>query len=552
MKVKKPILEIKELSICLRKNPSKKIIDNVSFNLYENEIFSIIGESGSGKSLISMSILKLLDMNNFLISGNIQFEGNNLLDSDNSNIKNIRGNKISMVFQEPMTALNPTIKIGKQIIESYKTHFSDNLIEIEDKINFLLKKTGLNYVNNLNEKYPHEISGGQQQRVMLIMALSCSPKILIADEPTTALDVTIQKEIILILKELQVTEKLSIIFISHDLGLVKKFSERLLILKAGRVVEQGENKLMFRFPKEKYTKELISLHTKNKKINLKISKHKNQKILSVRNLYKYYSISKGLFSNKNNFCALKNINFDVFEGETLGVIGESGSGKSTLSNILLKVCNIDQGNVYYKKQKISELNGKRLNEFRNQVQVIFQDPSASLNPNQTVENILSEGISFHKILESKSQIKSRVIELLENVNLDKSYLKRYPHELSGGQKQRICIARALAAEPDLIICDEVTSALDQIVQEGILKLLLRLQKELSISYIFITHDIATVKAISDEVVVMHQGLVVEQGLKSKIFSPPHPDYTSLLLSSVPEMDPKWLTRILESQQKNKT
>ena len=532
MKVKKPILEIKELSICLRKNPSKKIIDNVSFNLYENEIFSIIGESGSGKSLISMSILKLLDMNNFLISGNIQFEGNNLLDSDNSNIKNIRGNKISMVFQEPMTALNPTIKIGKQIIESYKTHFSDNLIEIEDKINFLLKKTGLNYVNNLNEKYPHEISGGQQQRVMLIMALSCSPKILIADEPTTALDVTIQKEIILILKELQITEKLSIIFISHDLGLVKKFSERLLILKAGRVVEKGENKLIFRFPKEKYTKELISLHTKNKKINLKISKHKNQKILSVRNLYKYYSISKGLFSNKNNFCALKNINFDVFEGETLGVIGESGSGKSTLSNILLKVCNIDQGNVYYKKQKISELNGKRLNEFRNQVQVIFQDPSASLNPNQTVEKILSEGISFHKILESKSQIKYRVIELLENVNLDKSYLKRYPHELSGGQKQRICIARAISLNPKLIVCDEAVSALDISTQNTIIKLLNNLKKQLKLSYLFITHDLSVARLIADRILVLKKGEIVELDTTEKIFKSPKNSYTKKLVSAL--------------------
>ena len=231
MKAKSPILEIKQLSICLKKNSTEKIVDNVSFKVFENEIFGIIGESGSGKSLISMSILKLLDMKTFLVSGNIEFEGKNLLEIDNSNIRNIRGNKIAMVFQEPMTALNPTMKIGKQIIESYKTHFSNNLIEIENKINFLLKKTGLNGVNNLNEKYPHEISGGQQQRVMLIMALSCSPKILIADEPTTALDVTIQKEIILILKELQKTEKLSIIFISHDLSLVKKFSERLLILK---------------------------------------------------------------------------------------------------------------------------------------------------------------------------------------------------------------------------------------------------------------------------------------------------------------------------------
>ena len=314
MKAKSPILEIKKLSICLKKNATEKIVDNVSFKLFENEIFGIIGESGSGKSLISMSILQLLDMKTFLVSGNIEFEGKNLLEIDNSNIRNIRGNKIAMVFQEPMTALNPTMKIGKQIIESYKTHFSNNLLEIENKINFLLKKTGLNTVNNLNEKYPHEISGGQQQRVMLIMALSCSPKILIADEPTTALDVTIQKEIILILKELQKTEKLSIIFISHDLSLVKKFSERLLILKKGRIIEQGKNKIIFSSPKEKYTRELISLHYKN--IQKKFSDDKNQKILSVKKLYKYYSTSKSLFSNKNDFCALKNLNFDVFEGET--------------------------------------------------------------------------------------------------------------------------------------------------------------------------------------------------------------------------------------------
>ncbi len=530
MRLKKPILKIKKLSISLKKNPAKKIIDDVSFELYENEIFSIIGESGSGKSLISMSILKLLNMNNFLISGNIQFEGNNLLDSDYGNIKNVRGNKISMVFQEPMTALNPTMKIGKQIIESYKTHFPNNLIEIENKINFLLKKTGLDSINNLNEKYPHELSGGQQQRVMLIMALSCSPKILIADEPTTALDVTIQKEIILILKELQKTENLSIIFISHDLGLVNKFSERLLILKAGRIVEQGKNKLIFRSPKEKYTKELISLHAKNKKINLKISNDKNQKILSVKNLYKYYSTSKDLFSNKNDFCALKNINFDVFEGETLGVIGESGSGKSTLSNILLKVCNIDQGNVYYKKQKISELNGEKLDEFRNQVQAIFQDPSASLNPNQTVEKILSEGISYHKILQSKSQIKSRVIELLQNVNLNESYLKRYPHQLSGGQKQRLCIARAISLNPKLIICDEAVSALDISTQHTIIKLLNNLKKQLKLSYIFITHDLSVARLIADRILVLKKGEIVELNSAEKVFKTPKNSYTKKLIS----------------------
>jgi len=530
LKVKTPILEIKNLSIHLKKNPSIKIVDNISFKLFENEIFGIIGESGSGKTLISMSILNLLNMNDFLISGNIQFESENLLGIEGRNIRNIRGNKIAMVFQEPMTALNPTMKIGKQIIESYKTHFSNNLIEIESKINFLLKKTGLNSISNLNEKYPHEISGGQQQRVMLIMALSCSPKILIADEPTTALDVTIQKEIILILKELQKTERLSVIFISHDLGLVKKFTERLLILKKGRIIEQGKNKLIFKSPKEKYTKELISLNSKN--IKIKFSDNKNQKILSVKNLYKYYSTSKSLFSSKNDFCALKNLNFDIFEGETLGVIGESGSGKSTLSNILLKICDIDHGNIYYKENEISKLNGKKLDKFRNQVQAIFQDPSASLNPNQTVEKILSEGIHYHKILESKKEIKFRVTELLDNVNLDESYLERYPHQLSGGQKQRVCIARAISLNPKLIICDEAVSALDISTQNTIIKLLNKLKKQLKLSYLFITHDLSIARLIADRILVLKKGEIVELNTVEKIFKSPKNRYTKKLISAM--------------------
>ncbi len=532
MKIKNPILEIKNLSIALKKNPTEKIVDNVSFKIFENEIFGIIGESGSGKSLISMSILKLLNMKNFLISGNIQFEKKNILEENYTKIKSIRGNKISMVFQEPMTALNPTMKIGKQIIESYITHFSNNLIKVKKKINFLLKKTGLHSVNNLYEKYPHEISGGQQQRVMLIMALSCSPKILIADEPTTALDVTIQKEIILILKDLQKTENLSIIFISHDLGLVKKFTERLLILKKGEIIEKGENKLIFKSPKEKYTKELLSLHSKNKKRKFQVTYNKNDKIVSVKNLYKYYSTSKGLFSNNKDFCVLKNINFDVFKGETLVVIGESGSGKSTLSNILLKIYENDRGDVYYQDEKISELSGKKLDKFRKQVQAIFQDPSASLNPKQTVEKILSEGIYYHKILESKAEIKSRVIELLKIVNLDESYLKRYPHQLSGGQKQRLCIARAISLKPKLIICDEAVSALDISTQNTILKLLNKLKKQFKLSYVFITHDLSVARLIADRILVLKKGEIVELNTTEKILKSPKNSYTKKLISAL--------------------
>ena len=294
-------------------------------------------------------------------------------------------------------------------------------------------------------------------------------------------------------------------------------------MKKGRIIEQGKNKIIFSSPKEKYTRELISLNYKN--IQKKFSDDKNQKILSVKNLYKYYSTSKSLFSNKNDFCALKNLNFDVFEGETLGVIGESGSGKSTLSNILLKVCNSDSGNVYYKKNEISKLNGKKLDEFRNQVQAIFQDPSASLNPNQTVEKILSEGIRYHKILESKNEIKSRVIELLDNVNLDESYLERYPHQLSGGQKQRLCIARAISLNPKLIICDEAVSALDISTQNTIIKLLNKLKKQLKLSYLFITHDLSVARLISDRILVLKKGEIVELSTAEKIFKSPKNRYT---------------------------
>lgn len=557
MKLNKEILlNVKNLCVrTLENSKHQNLIDGVSFDIKKNEIVGLIGESGSGKSLTSLSILGLLEKNKFNISGEIIFNGNNLLDLDNNAMMEIRGSEISMIFQEPMSALNPTMKIGKQIFEVFKAHKNLSFKNTTERIKKLIKKVRLDNVENLLDKYPHQISGGQKQRVMIVMALSCNPQLLIADEPTTALDVTIQKEIIEILKNLQKSEKLSILFISHDLRLVSNISDKILIMKNGKIIEQGSNKNIINYPKENYTKALLSLiihdkkrlkklptvesFDKNFKEEVETKKERNKRIkniysgkpiLEIKNVSKFYNTSKNLFKNNKSFNALSQISLKLFKGETLGLIGESGSGKTTLSNAILKIHEFEKGEILFKGKDISKIKERELLEFRKNVQIIFQDPYASLNPLQNIFQIISEPIKFHRIC-LKNEVYEKCKELISDVGLNENFLSRYPHELSGGQRQRVCIARAISVNPEVLICDESVSALDVSIQATVLNLLNLLKKKYNFTYIFISHDLSVVKYMSDKIIVLYNGKIVDYQDADLLFEKPKDNYTKKLIKA---------------------
>ena len=557
MKLNKEILlNVKNLCVrTLENSKHQNLIDGVSFDIKKNEIVGLIGESGSGKSLTSLSILGLLEKNKFNISGEIIFNGNNLLDLDNNAMMEIRGSEISMIFQEPMSALNPTMKIGKQIFEVFKAHKNLSFKNTTERIKKLIKKVRLDNVENLLDKYPHQISGGQKQRVMIVMALSCNPQLLIADEPTTALDVTIQKEIIEILKNLQKSEKLSILFISHDLRLISNISDKILIMKNGKIIEQGSNKNIINYPKENYTKALLSLiihdkkrlkklptvesFDKNFKEEVETKKERNKRIkniysgkpiLEIKNVSKFYNTSKNLFRNNKSFKALSQISLKLFKGETLGLIGESGSGKTTLSNAILKIHEFEKGEILFKGKDISKIKERELLEFRKNVQIIFQDPYASLNPLQNIFQIISEPIKFHRIC-LKNEVYEKCKELIADVGLNENFLSRYPHELSGGQRQRVCIARAISVNPEVLICDESVSALDVSIQATVLNLLNLLKKKYNFTYIFISHDLSVVKYMSDKIIVLYNGKIVDYQDADLLFEKPKDNYTKKLIKA---------------------
>ena len=557
MKLNKEIL-LNVNNLCVRtieNSQHQNLIDGVSFDIKKNEIVGLIGESGSGKSLTSLSILGLLEKNKFNISGEIIFNGNNLLDLDNNAMMEIRGSEISMIFQEPMSALNPTMKIGKQIFEIFKAHENLSFKNTTERIKKLIKKVKLDNVENLLDKYPHQISGGQKQRVMIVMGLSCNPQLLIADEPTTALDVTIQKEIIEILKNLQKSEKLSILFISHDLRLVSNISDNILIMKNGKIIEQGSNKKIINYPKENYTKALLSLiihdkkrlkklptvesFDKNFKEEVETKKERNKRIkniysgkpiLEIKNVSKFYNTSKNLFRNNKSFKALSQISLKLFKGETLGLIGESGSGKTTLSNAILKIHEFEKGEILFKGKDISKIKERELLEFRKNVQIIFQDPYASLNPLQNIFQIISEPIKFHRIC-LKNEVYEKCKELISDVGLNENFLSRYPHELSGGQRQRVCIARAISVNPEVLICDESVSALDVSIQATVLNLLNLLKKKYNFTYIFISHDLSVVKYMSDKIIVLYNGKIVDYQDADLLFEKPKDNYTKKLIKA---------------------
>ena len=559
---KKLLLSVKKLSISFNSNNVlSKAVNSISFDVYENEIVGVIGESGSGKSVTALSLMRLIQFSEKTkFSGTVTYKGMDIKELSEKEIQSVRGREIAMVFQEPMSALNPSMTCGSQVREILLHHDVVNKKDLNDEVLRLFNSVKIPDAHMAIQKYPHELSGGQQQRVMIAMAIACKPKILIADEPTTALDVTVQKEIIALLSSLQKETKMSIIFISHDLALVSEISNRILVMYKGRIIENGDTNTVLKTPKEPYTKALISAKPKTGKrlkklptikdilsgsnkleIITKKEREKRHKkiynsppILRVENLEKIYFKRYGLFSGKTSFKAIDNVSFKLFEGETLGLVGESGCGKSSLGNAILQLNRATSGSVFYKGKNLHKLSKKDLRHLRKEIQIIFQDPLASLNPRLTIGEAIIEPMVVHKLYDNYICRKSKALDILEKVGIDKNSFDRYPHEFSGGQRQRIVIARTIAVEPKLIICDESVSALDLSVQAQVLNLLNSLKEDFKFTYIFISHDLAVVKHMSDKILVMNNGRIEEQGDADEVYKNPKQKYTKRLISAIPK------------------
>lgn len=556
-----PLLHINNVTISARKDKQwTPIVKNSSFELNQNEILGIVGESGSGKSVTSLAVMGLLPKGILQITeGNISFEGRNVSAMTEKELRKMRGNDISMIFQEPMSSLNPSLKCGYQVAEILKEHTSLSDREIKAKVISLFEKVKLPNPDKIYNRYPHEISGGQKQRVMIAMAIACKPKILIADEPTTALDVTVQKEIILLLKELQQETGMSIIFISHDLSLVSDIANRVMVMYRGEIVEQGDANEIFNNPKHLYTKALISSrpsldvrlkrlptigdylnNTVNPEEITPIQRHQEHNeiyskppLLEVINVEKEYVSSAGLFGKNVNFKAVDDVSFKIYEGETLGLVGESGCGKSTLGNAILQLDKPTAGKILYRGTDLTKLSSRQIRELRKEIQIIFQDPYSSLNPRITVGKAIMEPMQVHGLYKNDKERRQKVIEILNRVGLGEEHFNRYPHEFSGGQRQRIGIARTIALQPKLIVCDESVSALDISVQAQVLNLLNELKENFGFTYIFISHDLAVVKYMSDQVLVMNKGKIEEMNEADALYANPQKDYTKKLIAAIP-------------------
>lgn len=556
------LLKVKDLCISFISNKkSIEVIHNVSFDIRPNEIVAIVGESGSGKSVSSLAIMGLLPKRiSKITNGCIAFEENNLLSVSENEFQKIRGNEIAMIFQEPMSSLNPSMTCGKQVSELIKRHTSLSKNEIKAEVYALFERVKLPDPSRVYNAYPHEISGGQKQRVMIAMAISCKPKLLIADEPTTALDVTVQKEILELLKALQEETKMSILFISHDLALVSEIAHKVLVMYKGKIVEQGDVEKIFKAPKHSYTKALFNSRpstnerlqklptvqdfldaTVSKKL---ISKSDRQKkhdalykqapILEVNDLEKIYFSKKGWLGKPSEFKAVDKVSFKVYPGETLGLVGESGCGKSTLGNAILQLDKATRGVVKYNGNDITQLSKRQLRTLRKDIQIIFQDPFASLNPRMTVGHAIMEPMRVHGIAKSNLERRTEVLNILNLVGLGEADFDKYPHEFSGGQRQRIGIARTIALKPKLIVCDESVSALDISVQAQVLNLLNDLKENFGFTYIFISHDLAVVKYMSDQLMVMNKGKIEAFGEADAIYNNPKNAYTKKLIDAIPK------------------
>lgn len=557
----KKLLHINNLSISFgNKKQQTEVIHEVSFDIYENEIVGIVGESGSGKSVTSLAVMGLLPKKTAFVTGIVEFKERNILHLKEKEFQKLRGNEISMIFQEPMNALNPSLTCGFQVAEILKNHTRLSSSEVKEETIRLFEKVKLPRPNEMYNSYPHQISGGQMQRVMIAMAIACKPTLLIADEPTTALDVTVQKEILLLLKDLQKETGMSLLFISHDLSLVSEIVDRVLVMYKGDLVEEGTVLQVFKFPKAAYTKALLASRptlgermvrlptiaslaekTFTKEIvtpGQRALKHKKiytqEPLLKIANVSKEYYSNSGLFSKKRTLKAVDNVSFSVFEGETLGLVGESGCGKSTLGKTILQLERATKGSIYYRGKDITTVSKSEIRRLRKEIQLIFQDPYSSLNPRIPIGEALMEPMIVHKIETSAKKRKQHVLKLLTRVGLDETYFHRYPHELSGGQRQRVGIARTIAMEPKLVICDESVSALDISVQAQVLNLLNELKEDFGFTYIFISHDLAVVKFMADQLLVMNQGKIEELGDADEIYANPIKEYTKKLIAAIPK------------------
>lgn len=573
-----PLLKIEDLSLeFLRDTQWNPILHHINFSLDKGEVLGIVGESGSGKSVTALSIMQLLNPKQTRYpSGKILFRTQDdgkippldILKASESDMQSLRGNQIGMIFQEPMTSLNPVIRCGEQISEQIILHKHVSKKEAKEQVINLFNEVMLPRPVQIFDSYPHELSGGQKQRIMIAMAMSCNPKLLIADEPTTALDVTIQKNILELIRSLQQKHSMSVLFITHDLGVMAEVADRTLVMYKGDIVEENTVRNIFLNPQNSYTKQLIacrpSMNQRLKtlpqvsdfagnegnavqdiitKLTVKPEERKTaheklysgDKIVTIKNLNKVYKLRKRKLFEKQQFLhALKDINLDIYEGETLGLVGESGCGKTTLGRTLLRLIEPSSGEVCFRGKNLVRIPASELREMRKDLQIILQDPYSSLNQRLTIGEALMEPMRVHGILRNDKERKKRVIELLERISLNESHFYRYPHEFSGGQRQRISIARALSVNPKFIICDESVSALDVSVQAQVLNLLNELKSEYQFTYIFISHDLSVVKFMADRIAVMQQGAIVEIGEADTLCGHPQTAYTQKLIDSIPK------------------
>ena len=577
-----PLLKVNNLHISFcRDDKWQEAVHGVDFEVFEGKTLGIVGESGSGKSVSNLAVMQLLDRRKSKIEADsIILEDIDISRYNDDQMSEIRGKKIAMIFQEPMTSLNPVYKCGFQVLEACRTLEFENykILEnskilkfknskvLKERVLDLFAKVKLPNPEIIFDKYPHELSGGQKQRVMIAMALISNPKVLIADEPTTALDVTVQKEILKLLKELQRENGMGMIFITHDLGVVSEIADDVIVMNKGVIVERGTTRDILNNPQHPYTKGLIACRppldyrlerlpvvkefldgkwsdNDQVKRELLITDEIRQKqhellysqepILKVQNLKTWYPLRKGVFGRTYDYIkSVNDVSFDVYPGETLGLVGESGCGKTTLGRSILRLVEPTSGNVIFEGRDITKLNNKELREYRKQAQIIFQDPYSSLNPRICIGDAIAEPMMVHGIEKDAKKRRERVCHLLEEVGLEASHYQRYPHEFSGGQRQRICIARALAVNPKLIICDESVSALDVSVQAQVLNLINRLKKEFGFTYIFISHDLGVVRFMSDRVVVMYNGKIQEMNEADALFNNPQNDYTKKLIAAI--------------------